>query len=382
MMVGKIVIVGPAHPYRGGIAQFNEMLGHTFGERGVEVDIVTFKMQYPKLLFPGKTQYTDSPAPEGLKIERKVNTVNPLNWCNVGREIRRRKPDLVIMKYWTPFLAPSLGTIARRVRKQGIPVVVSVDNITPHEPLVTDRALNSYFINSVDGFVYMSEQVGEDLASYTTAKPALFSPHPIYSGYGERVAREEACKKLGLAEEYSYSLFFGLIRDYKGLDLLLDAWQLYKERTGATEKRLIVAGEFYSNKDKYLEQIVDNGLSEDVILRDYFIPDSEVKYYFSAADLLIQTYWSATQSGVTQIAYNFELPMIVTNVGGLAEIVSDDVSGYVVETTPQSVASGIERFYSGDNAERLYKNMAGEKERFSWDAMADKLMECYKQIEK
>ncbi len=375
-MPKRITIVGPAHPYRGGIASFDEMLARTYGKRGDKVDIVTFTLQYPSLLFPGKTQYSESAAPEDLHIERQVNSVNPLNWLEVGRRICRERPDMVIMKYWTPFLAPCLGTIARRVRSNGhTKVVVQVDNIVPHEHNLTDRMFNRYFVNSVDGFVYMSEQVKYDLEDLCTDKPALFSPHPIFTVYGDAVSRETACATLGLDPSLRYSLFFGLVRDYKGLDLLIDAWTILKADNRTEGRKLIVAGEFYGNKEKYLRQIEDNGLTDDVIIRDTYVRDEDVRYYFSAADVLIQPYHSATQSGVTQIAYNFGLPMIVTDVGGLAEIVPDDVVGYVVDRTPDAIATAFVRLYNDGNLERFRQNMLLEKERFTWDAMCDRIDE-------
>lgn len=374
MMTKRITIVGPAYPYRGGIASFDEMLARTYGQRGDTVNILTFTVQYPGILFPGKTQYSESAPPADLVIERKVNSVNPFNWLRIGRRIRKERPDMVIMKYWTPFMAPCLGTIARRARKNGhTRVIVQVDNIVPHEHNFTDRIFNRYFVKSVDGFVYMSEQVKRDLDDLGSGKPALFSPHPVFTGYGDAVPRDTACGKLGLDPSVRYSLFFGLVRDYKGLDLLIDAWTLLKSDRQTEGRRLIVAGEFYGNKEKYLRQIEENGLADDIIIHDFFIPDEDVRYYFSAADVLIQPYHTATQSGVTQIAYNFGLPMIVTGVGGLAEIVPDDVVGYVVEKIPEAIAVAFVKLYSDGNLDRFRRNFEKEKKRFSWDAMCDTL---------
>ena len=374
----KITIIGPAYPYRGGIATFDEMLARTFAARGADVQTLTFTVQYPGFLFPGKTQYSESAPPEDIRIERAVNSMNPFNWWKIGRRVRRERPDAVIMKYWTPFIGPCFGTIARIVRRnKHTKILVQVDNIVPHEHHATDRMLNRYFINSVDGFVYMSQQVKDDLDTFTTAKPALFSPHPIFANFGEPETKDEACSALGLDPEIGYSLFFGIIRDYKGLDILLDAWKIARDGGHTAGRRLIVAGEFYGEEFKYLDQIEKNGLSDDVILHDRFVRDEDVRHYFSAADVLIQPYKSATQSGVTQIAYNFGLPMIVTGVGGLAEIVPDDVAGYVTEVSPQAIADAFVRFYGDGNARRFRANMAAEKERFSWDAMAAKLEELY-----
>lgn len=373
----KITILGPAHPYRGGLASIMEIMARTFQRRGDEVDIKTFTLQYPSLLFPGESQTVATPPPADLRICRCVNTMNPLNWVRVGRRIRRERPDFVLMKYWTPFMAPCFGTIARIARGNGhTKVLCQIDNVEPHEHHLTDKPFNRYYLHSVDGFVYMSEQVHSELRAYSDA-PALFSPHPLFENFGERVERSEACVRLGLHPANRYVLFFGLIRDYKGLDLLLDAWAQLR-RAGRTEgRRLIVAGEFYTAREPYLNRIADNGLQDEVLLHDRFIPDDDVKYYFSAADFVVQPYKTATQSGVTQIAYQFCVPMVVTKVGGLAEIVPDGRVGYVCEPTPEGVAGAIERMYEGDTLQRFRENCVEERRRFSWEEMCSRITELY-----
>ena len=361
----KITILGPAHPYRGGLASIMEIMARTFQRRGDEVDIKTFTLQYPSLLFPGESQTVATPPPADLRICRCVNTMNPLNWVRVGRRIRRERPDFVLMKYWTPFMAPCFGTIARIARGNGhTKVLCQIDNVEPHEHHLTDKPFNRYYLHSVDGFVYMSEQVHSELRAYSDA-PALFSPHPLFENFGERVERSEACVRLGLDPANRYVLFFGLIRDYKGLDLLLDAWAQLR-RAGRTEgRRLIVAGEFYTAREPYLNRIADNGLQDEVLLHDRFIPDDDVKYYFSAADFVVQPYKTATQSGVTQIAYQFCVPMVVTKVGGLAEIVPDGRVGYVCPPTAEGVAAAMDRMYEGDALQRFRENCVEERRRFS-----------------
>ena len=373
----KITILGPAHPYRGGLASIMEIMARTFQRRGDEVDIKTFTLQYPSLLFPGESQTVATPPPADLRICRCVNTMNPLNWVRVGRRIRRERPDFVLMKYWTPFMAPCFGTIARIARGNGhTKVLCQIDNVEPHEHHLTDKPFNRYYLHSVDGFVYMSEQVHSELRAYSDA-PALFSPHPLFENFGERVERSEACVRLGLDPANRYVLFFGLIRDYKGLDLLLDAWAQLR-RAGRTEgRRLIGAGEFYTAREPYLNRIADNGLQDEVLLHDRFIPDDDVKYYFSAADFVVQPYKTATQSGVTQIAYQFCVPMVVTKVGGLAEIVPDGRVGYVCEPTPEGVAGAIERMYEGDTLQRFRENCVEERRRFSWEEMCSRITELY-----
>lgn len=370
----KICILGPAHPYRGGLAAIMETMGRVYSRRGDEVSVLTFTLQYPSLLFPGKNQTVDTPAPSDLNIERCVNTVNPFNWIKIGRRLRRERPDFILLKYWTPFMAPCFGTIARIARSNGhTKVICQIDNVEPHEHRIVDKPLNRYFLGSVDGFVYMSEQVHRELREYTRA-PALFSPHPLFENFGSRVERSEACRHLGLDESKRYMLFFGLIRDYKGLDILLDAWQ----QVGDGNLHLLVAGEFYASREKYMPAI--EVLGDRVVLHDSFVADADVKYWFSVADAVVLPYRSATQSGVTQVAYNFVVPLIVTDVGGLAEIVPDGRAGFVVEPDASAVARAIERMYEGDTLERLRESMQQERKRFSWEEMCDRIVEVYKKI--
>lgn len=266
-------------------------------------------------------------------------------------------------------MAPCFGTIARIARSnKHTKFVCQIDNVAPHESRFVDRPLNHYFLSSIDGFVYMSDQVGRELSEYSSA-PALFSPHPMFENLGARVDREVACRAIGVDPKYSYALFFGLIRDYKGLDMLLEAWAAIGDRV--SDKKLIIAGEFYTDKQPYLELIKRYSLDDSVILHDHFVPDNEVCNYFCASDFLILPYRSATQSGVTQIAYNFSTPMVVTNVGGLPEIVPHDRVGLCCEPTPESITEAIVEMWSEDRLERYNKGMTTERQRFSWSAMCD-----------
>ncbi len=365
----KIIIVGSAHPLRGGgISTFNERLSRALNEAGHQSTIFNFSLQYPSIFFPGKNQYTDEPGPENLDIRIKVNSVNPFNWVKVGNEIRKLAPDLVIFRYWIPFMAPCFGTIARRIRKnKNIRIIAIADNIVPHEARFGDRALTRYFVNSVDGFLTMSKIVEESLSGFDTVKPRILSPHPLYDNFGEAVAKQTALEKLNLDKNFSYLLFFGFIRDYKGLDLLLEA--LTDERLRRMPLKLIVAGEYYTKPEPYLEFIRKHQLEDNVLLYTEFIPNNAVPLYFSACDLVVQPYKSATQSGVTQVALHFDKPIVTTNVGGLADMVSHGVVGYVVTPEKTAIADAIVNAFTGNVLEDFEKNIAVEKQRFSWETM-------------
>ena len=364
----KIVILGTAWPYRGGLAVYNERLAREFAAEGNDVTIYTFTLQYPSFLFPGKTQYSTEPAPSDLKIVRSLNSINPLSWGKTGRAIRALQPDILIIKFWLPFMAPCLGRVARIVKRGGKTKVVSIlDNIIPHEHRPGDRLFGRYFTRSVDGFVAMSDSVLEDLNQFDTVKPRVFCRHPLYDNFGAKASREEALKFLGLDSKQRYMLFFGLIRDYKGLDLLLKAYS--DSRFRKMNVKLIVAGEFYSGSEKYFEMEKELGLEGMIVWKSDFVPDSEVRYCFGAADIIVQPYKSATQSGVTQIAYHFEKPMLVTNVGGLAEIVPDGKVGYVVEPDSAQIADALVDFFENSRQEQFTEGILTEKKQYAWSNM-------------
>lgn len=364
----KIVVLGTAWPYRGGIALFNERLAREFQKENDEVITYTFTLQYPSFLFPGKTQYSEEPAPQDMTIVRKVSSVNPFNWIKVGRELKKMAPDLIVIGFWLPFMAPCLGTIARIARKNGKTQVVSVvHNIVPHEHRIGDKMFATYFCNSVDGFVAMSDSVLNDLTLFDSVKPRVFCRHPLYDNFGKQVDREEALSELGLDTNNRYMLFFGLIRDYKGLDIMLKAYA--DSRLRKMGVKLIVAGEFYNNAEKYFELEKELGLEGEVIWHREFVPDSKVRYYFGAADIIVQPYKSATQSGVTQIAYHFEKPMIVTNVGGLAEIVPNGKAGYVVEPDEKEIADAIVDFFGNNRQDEFREGLLFEKRKYAWSNM-------------
>ena len=374
-----IKIIGPAHPYRGGIATFNERLAQEFASMGIDIDVETFIIQYPSFLFPGKTQYNDKPAPENLNIKRTINSINPFNWIKVGHRIRKEKPDLVIIRYWLPVLAPCLGTIASLVRRNKHTIIICLaDNIIPHEHRPGDRLLTNYFMKRIDGLIAMSQSVLKDGNSFRKNLPQGFCPHPIFDNYGEKLPFELAKQKLKLDPNIRYLLFFGFIRDYKGLDLLINAFA--DGRLRKFPVKLLVAGEYYSSPEPYLSLIKEKKLENFIEMRTDFIPDDQVNLYFSAADMVVQPYKSATQSGVTQIGYHFNKSMLVTNVGGLSEIIPDGKIGYVVEPNSLEIANALVDFYENDRIDEFEANIIEEKKKFSWSNMANTFLSVYNKI--
>lgn len=372
----KIVLIGSAHPLRGGLATFNERLIREYRQQGEHASIYTFSLQYPSILFPGKTQLSTEPAPSDLPIEIKVNSINPFNWIRIGLELRKQKPDFVIVKYWMPFMAPCFGTICRIIKgNRHTRIITIIDNLIPHEKRIGDRVLSGYWIGSVDGCIAMSRSVLDDLSEFNANIPKIYCPHPLYDNFGEPISKAAALAQLRLDPSFHYVLFFGFIRDYKGLDLLLEAFadnRLYDRRI-----KLLVAGEFYCDPKPYQEIISRHHLEDQVIMSNDFIPDSQVLNYFCAADLVVQPYKSATQSGVTQIAYHFNKPMIITDVGGLSEFVPHEKVGYVVNPEPAEISAAILRFYDERREVEFSANAVLEKQKYSWVRMVqaiDKLL--------
>ena len=372
----KIAILSPAHPLRGGIAASSERLAREWMASGAEVKIYSYKLQYPKLLFPGKTQYTNDPAPEGLHIQPLLNSVWPPNWWKTGRRIAREKPDILLLRYWMPFFAPALGSICRKVKKNKHTRIVCIaDNIIPHEHRPGDQALTRYFIKTVDAFVVMSRSVGKELESFDADKPWKYVPHPVYDHYGKKVSRKEACTFLNLEpfgkcknEHTRYILFFGFIRKYKGLDILINS--MADARLRKMPVKLLVAGEFYEDEKKYRELVSRLRLEDKIIFRNEYIPQDEVRYYFGAADIVAQPYRSATQSGISQLACHFEKPMLVTRVGGLPEIVPHGKAGYVTDVSAPAVAEALVDFFENNRAAEMEAFVKEYKKQFSWSTLA------------
>lgn len=373
--MAKVLIIGPAYPLRGGLATFDELFCKAFIAQGHQCEIVSYRLQYPNFLFPGSTQFdTSGIAPQGITIHTLINSVNPLSWFKTARFIKKQKPDFVVFRFWIPFMGPALGTIARRVRKSGIKVLAITDNVVPHEKRPGDTAFAKYFINGCDGFVTMSKAVMKDLEQFTQTKHKKFLLHPLYTSFGEKLDKQVARQQLGLNANDKLVLFFGLIRKYKGLDMLLDAFnELKQDKT----IKLVIAGEFYEDKQPYLDLIEKYQIQEQVILHAKFIANEDVKLYFSAADLVALPYRSATQSGVTQVSFHFEVPTLVTNVGGLGEIIPDKVAGYVVESNGKAIAEGIKDYFENNRMPAFTEGMKKEKQKYDWKIFVDNVIELY-----
>jgi D-inositol-3-phosphate glycosyltransferase len=375
----KVIIVGPAFPLRGGIANFNEAFCRALNAAGIDAKIISFSLQYPGFLFPGKTQYDTGKGPQDIVIETKINSVNPFNWLKVARQIKQEKPDYVVFRYWLPFMGPCLGTIAKCIKRgTAITVIAITDNLIPHEKRPGDKLFTNYFVKQCDGFVAMSQAVLNDLKEFSTTDKKIVLPHPIYDIFGEKMDKTRALNHLKLNVSDKHILFFGFIRKYKGLDLLLEA--MADSRIKQLGVKLIVAGEYYEDATYYNQIIAKNKLENSVILKTEYIQPEEVRYYFCAADMIAQPYRTATQSGVTQIAYHFEKPMLVTNVGGLPEIVPHNKVGYVTEINSIAIADAILDFYTNNKENIFIQNTISEKQRFLWSTFVKGVQDLYQKI--
>jgi len=376
-MKKKVVIIGSAWPLRGGgIATFNERLAKQFMDEGHEVIIYTFSLQYPSFLFPGKSQYATEPKPKHLIIKAVVNSVNPFNWVRIGNEINKLAPSLVIVRYWIPFMGPCLGTIASIIRKNKTSKVVCIaDNVIPHEKRPLDTLFTKYFVGQIDAFVTLSEKVLKDLTQFTQ-KPSATVVHPLYDNFGESISKLEARKQLELDPFDPIILFFGFVRAYKGLDLLIQALGHLKKQ-GNIIPTLVIAGEFYDKKEPYLQLIAEQDLINDVIVKSDFISDADVRNYFCATDFVIQPYKHATQSGITPLCFHFNKPMLVTNVGALAAMVPNNIVGVVTEPDYVSIAHGIEKLYALGEP-HFIPAIEIEKSKYNWNILTHQIWELIK----
>ncbi|HZG23059.1 MAG TPA: glycosyltransferase [Chitinophagaceae bacterium] len=362
----SVIIIGPAHPFRGGLSTFNERLAREFQNQGYDTSIFTFTLQYPEFIFPGTTQFSETPPPPDLKIFRRINSVNPLNWLLVGNELKKLNPTVVVVRYWLPLMGPALGTILRILKLNGHTRIIAItDNVIPHEKRIGDTVFTKYFLKPCDAFIAMSENVMRDLKKFVPNKRALQVYHPLYDSFGEAISKESARKKLGIDNHVKVLLFFGFIRNYKGLDVLFEAMALLMKNPAMQGLKLLVAGEFYEDEKPYQDKIDQLNIRSILILKTTFIPDTEVVNYFCAADLVVQPYRNATQSGVTPLAYHFEKPMIVTNVGSLPVYVPHEKAGLVARPDPASIAAAIQRYFElGESY--FIPHLRSEKQKFSW----------------
>lgn len=364
-MTKKAIFIGPAYPYRGGIAAFNENLASTFQANGWECKIFTFIQQYPNFLFPGKNQLTTEDIAPNLSIKRAIYSTKPLNWLKITKEIVALEPDIIVTQYWMPFMAPAFGTILRGVKK-ALPQVCTitvVHNFKPHEGMIGAKQLGRYVANRTDILVSLSQKVASDISKTVPNKKVLSLFHPIYDHYGKPLLKDEARQKLGLDKQLTYFLFFGLIRSYKGLDMLIEALPRIKSNKSF---KLIVAGEFYENEKKYDKLISSLVVSDRIILRNAYISNEEVPLYFCAADAVILPYKKATQSGVLPIALHFEIPIIMTKVGGLDELISRYNIGLSAEANSEDLAEKIELFLNATAKDK--PDFHPVKEQLSWQS--------------
>lgn len=375
--MAKVFIIGPGFPLRGGPAQFNENLCREFNRTGHDAQIISYSLQYPNFLFPGSSQYeTSGKSPEDIVIHTKINTINPFNWFKTASFIKKQKPDFIIFRYWLPFFGPCLGTIGRLVKwNTKIKVLALTDNIIPHEKRFGDRMFTKYFVKSCHGFITMSKAVFNDISQFTSTDKKVYSPHPMYETYGKAVSKTEAREKLKLDPNDKILLFFGLIRKYKGLDILLEA--LADERIKKLNLKLLVAGEFYEEKQPYLDLIEKHNLQNNVIFHSQFIPNEDVRYYFCASDLVTQTYRNATNSGVTMVGYYYEKPMLVTDVGGLSELVPHNKIGYTVPIDTKKISDSILDYFENKREDSFVKNLKEEKPKYEWQTFINRVLELY-----
>jgi glycosyltransferase involved in cell wall biosynthesis len=373
----RILIVGTAFPLRGGIAHYVSLLYKTLKERGHWVHVISFKRQYPKLLFPGKTQEETGETEIPLESDPIIDSINPASWWKAGRVAAEYKPDLLIFKFWIPFFAPAYGVIARvakrLTRKNGNPckVLFIADNVIPHEKRPGDLRLTRFAFKTVDYFVVQSDSVERDLLAVQPNARFVKLLHPVYEIFGERVERNIARRELRIPDAAPVILFFGYIRKYKGLDIILQA--MPEMLKSLPDLRLIIAGEFYDDEQEYLEMMKDLEIPfENLVLATNYISNDEVAKYFCAANVVVLPYRDATQSGIVQIAYNFDVPVIATDVGGLAEVVIDGKTGFIVpHAKPEFVAHAVTRFFKENLEQSMVQGVIEEKKKYSWQTFVE-----------
>jgi glycosyltransferase involved in cell wall biosynthesis len=371
----KIAILSCFYPYRGGIAQFNANIYKELSKEH-SVRAFNFSRQYPSILFPGKTQYVEEDD-TAVKIDslRVLDTANPFTFIKTAGLINSWQPDLLVMRYWMSWFAPSLGYVARHMGPS-TKIISVLDNVIPHEPKIFDKPFTKYFLGASDAFIVLSDSVGEDLKNLKPNARFISTPHPLYNHFGDKIEMIEARRLLGIPQDKKTILFFGLIREYKGLDILLKAFSNLDDTY-----QLVIAGEPYGSFNEYLSLIDSSPNRERIKLFTRYISDKEVPLFFSAADVCVLPYRSATQSGISAISYHFGLPMITTDVGGLKEAIENPGTGVVVERADEVlISNAIKAFFASGRRELYVKNIEREREKLSWSNFTEKLINLYNNL--
>jgi glycosyltransferase involved in cell wall biosynthesis len=368
----RIVLVGSAYPLRGGIAHYTALLCRTLERRGHTVNVLSFRRQYPSFLFPGKTQKDEGREMIRVASRPMLDSINPLTWIQAIFWMKSLRPDAVVFKYWMPFFAPCFAVLAFGARYfLKIPAIFLCDNIVPHEPTRLDARLTRLAVGSPDAFIVQSSSVRQDLLRFRPDAVFREVPHPVYDIFSAPMPKSEARTRLGL-EENRILLFFGYIRAYKGLRTLIEAMP---EILRVCPVHLVVCGEFYEGRQETVDLIHHLGLQHKISLFDEFIPNEKVADFFCAADAVVLPYVSATQSGIVQIAYHYDRPVIATAVGGLPEVIVEGKTGFLVPPQdPAALAAAVLRFYSGP-PDRFKQAIRKEKPKYSWDRMAEAVEE-------
>ncbi len=369
----KIAMIGPVHPYKGGIAHYTDLLCRALREDGNEVQLYSFKFQYPKLLYKKPQKDMKSSGFGTNDADFCIHTLNPFNWIRVAGRIKKQKPELIILQWWHPYFAPCFWSICKLLRREKILFVCH--NVFPHERFPLDRLLTKWTLGCGRYFITQSKMDARDLLSVKHDAVYRVTPHPTYGMFCKQgMSMQKAREQLQIDQGQRALLFFGFVRKYKGLQYLLEAMKLLKERDFKVQ--LWVVGDFGEDKEEYVEQIRRFEIGDQVQMVEGYVPDDEVEKYFAASDLVVLPYLSATQSGIVQIAFGFEKPVLVTEVGGLPDVVTNGKTGYVVEPrSAEMIAEAIMDYYINNRREAFVSQIEKEKDRFSWKTFVDTMME-------
>ena len=355
------LIVSAAYPYRGGISDSTHSLVNQMSKQNIKCEVWTFKFLYPKLFFPGKTQYSKEEFNSNFKIAREINTLNPLTWIITAKKINKRGPKKLIFRYWTPLLALSYFVISSILNSK-IKVIGLVDNWSAHEKIFFEGFFRKLFIKSCDSFISFSENVGKNLKKNTNKKVlSLF--HPINNHLPNKISKTEALSNLNLPSK-QYILFIGLVRKYKGVETLIKAFHYVSKEH--EDLKLIIAGEFYDDITIYNKLIKRKDIEDKVIIDNNFLESSKIRDYICASDLIVQPYKKASQSGITPVAYFYDTPLVVSNIDGLREIIINDSSGEIFDETPSDLAIAIKNCINPESSRNYSNNIAKSKVKYSW----------------